>query len=84
MISLSWLLPKAKRCGVYVSQMQGGWHSHLAFRAKVLIWRVIIGGLLSGPSLRRRGLGLGMCCFCTSPLENNIHKFIKCPIMRII
>ena len=78
---------KQKRCGMYVSRMQGVgkyynmvWHSHLLFRAKVFIWRVMIGGTPLGSALKRLGLGPSTCFFCAIPLEDITHRFIKCPI----
>ena len=87
MTSLSWLSSKAaKLWNVCKSDarwwkiLQRGWHSYLPFRAKVFIWRVMIGGLPLGSALKRRGLGSGTCFFCTVPLEDSTHRFIKCPI----
>ena len=87
MASVSWLSPNAKKLwNVCKSDarwwkiLQRGWHSHLPFRAKVFIWRVVIGGLPSGSALKRRELGSGTCFFCTVPLKDSTHRFIKCPI----
>ena len=53
-------------------------YTHLPFRAKVFIRRVMIGGLPLGSTLKRRGLGLYSCFFCTIPLEDIMpHRFIK-------
>ena len=89
--SLSWLSPKAenvwnvcKSNARWWQIFQHGWHSHFQFRAKVFIWRVMIGGLPLGSSLKRRRLGSGICFFCTILLEDNTHRFIKCPIACII
>ena len=37
-----------------------------------------------GLALKRRGLVLGTCSFYTISLEDNTHRFIKCPIACII
>ena len=87
MPSLSWLSPKAEKVwNVCESNarwwkiLQPGWHSHLPFHAKVFIWSVMIGGLLLGSALKGREPGSGTCFFCTIPLEDSTHRFIKCPI----
>ena len=56
----------------------------LPFRAKVFIWRVTIGGSPLGSALKRRALGPDARFFHTIPLEDNTHRFIKCPIACII
>ena len=77
-----------RSCGMYVSQMQGGGRYYNVVRILIyhflqrysFIWRVMIGGLPLGSALKRRGLGFGTCFFCTVPLEDSTHRFIKCPI----
>ena len=64
--------------------LQRGWHLHLPLHAKVFIWTIIINGLSLSLTLRRRGLGSGMWFFCTIPLEDNTHRFIKCSVLLII
>ena len=59
-----------------------GWHSRLPFRAKVFIWRVIIGGLPVGEALRKRNLDNGMCFWCTVVVEDNHHRFLNCPVAK--
>ena len=87
-MSLSWLSPKAKNVWNICKSnarwwkiLQRGWH---AFYAKVIIWRVVIGGRPFGSALKRRGLGLVTCFFCTFQLEDNTHRLNKYPIVCII
>ena len=44
--------------------MQGD-KSHLPFRAKVFVWRAIIGGLTLVMDLKRRHISNGKCFSCT-------------------
>ena len=90
MASLSWLSRKVKRLwnlrksnSRWWEILQRGWPSHLPFHAKVSIWRVMIGGLPLGSTLKRRGLGSGTRFFCIIPLEDNTHRLIKCSITCI-
>ena len=59
-----------------------GWHSRLPFRAKVFIWRVIVGGLPMGEALRKRNIDNGMCFWCTVVVEDNRHRFLNCPVAK--
>ena len=40
----------------------------------------MIGGLPLGSALKRQRLGSGTCFFCTVPLEDSTHRFIKCHV----
>ena len=33
-----------------------------------------------GIVLKRRGLAMGNCFFCTAEMEDNAYRFIQCPI----
>ena len=85
--SLGWLSSKAEEeWRIHKSDqgwwqiLQRTWHSKLPLVAKVFIWRVLIGGLPLGIALKRRGLAMGNCFFCTVQMEDSTHRFIQCPI----
>ena len=58
--------------------------SHLPFRAKVFLWRVIVGGLPLAMALKRRNISNGTCFFCTVVEEDARHRFITCPVAKAI
>ena len=43
--------------------LDAGWQSHLPFRAKVFLWRAIVGGLPLAMALKRRHISNGTCFF---------------------
>ena len=46
--------------------LDGGWQSHLPFRAKVFLWCVIVGGLPLAMALKRRHVSNGTIFFLTN------------------
>ena len=64
--------------------LQKGWCSHLSFRAKVFIWRVMVGGLPLGDALCKRKIANGFCFFCTVEVEHSRHRFISCPVTKMV
>ena len=63
--------------------MQGD-KSHLPFRAKVFVWRAIIGGLTLVMDLKRRHISNGKCFFYTVVEEDARHRFITCSVAKAI
>ena len=63
------------------TQIRSGVVADLTLVAKVFIWRVLIGGLPLGIALKRRGLAMGNCFFCTIHIEDSTHQFIQCLIV---
>ena len=53
-----------------------GWQSHLPFRAKVFLWRVIVSGLPLAIALKRRHISNGKCFFYTVVEDDARHRFI--------
>ena len=64
--------------------LDAGWQSRLPFRAKVFLWRVIVGGLPLAMALKRRNISNGTCFFCTVVDEDARHRFITCPVAKAI
>ena len=64
--------------------LDAGWKSHLPFRAKVFLWRAMVGGLPLARALKRRHIGSGTCVFCTTIDEDSRHRFISCPVTKSI
>ena len=60
------------------------WHSHLPFRAKVFLWRVMVGGLPLGTTLKWRHILNETCFFEIVIKEDDKYKFITCPIAKAI
>ena len=61
-----------------------GWQSQLPFRAKVFLWRAIVGGLPLAMALKRRHISNGTCFFCTVAEEDARHRFITCSVAKAI
>ena len=59
------------------------WHSHLPFRAKVFLWRVMVGGLPLGTTLKWRHILNETCFFEIVIKEDDKYKFITCPITKL-
>ena len=85
--SLGWLLSKAeeewkihKFDDRWWQTLTRSWDSKFPLVAKVFIWRVLIGGLPLGITLKHRGLAMGNCFFCTVQMEVSTHRFIECLI----
>ena len=64
--------------------LDAGWLSHLPFRAKVFLWRAIVGGLPLAIALKRRHISNGACFFCTVVEEDARHRFITCAVTKAI
>ena len=60
------------------------WQSHLQFRAKVFLWRAIVGGLPLAMALKQRHISNGTCFFCMVVKEDARHRFITCPVAKAI
>ena len=54
-----------------VANLKHNWHSKLPLVAKVVVWKVFIGGLPLGLALKRRGLATCDCFFCIVQVEDN-------------
>ena len=64
--------------------LQKGWCSHLSFRAKVFIWRIMVGGLPLGDALCKRKIASGFSFFCTVKGEHSPHRFISCVVTKMV
>ena len=64
--------------------IKAGWCSRLMLRGKVFIWRVMVGALPLGDALKKRNITKGSCFFCLVELEHSRHRFISCPMARMV
>jgi hypothetical protein len=62
--------------------LDAGWKSCLPFRAKVFLWRTMVGGLPLAMALKRRNISSGTCVFCPSIDEDATHRFISCHVTQ--
>ena len=62
--------------------LDAGWKSCLPFRAKVFLWRTMVGGLPLAMALKRRNISSGTCVFCPSVDEDATHRFISCHVSQ--
>ena len=61
------------------------WQSHLQFRAKVFLWRTMVGGLSLTTTLTQRHISNGTCFFCKSVVsEDGRHSLITCLVGKVI
>ena len=51
---------------------------------KVFIWRVMIGTLPLGDTVRKRNIARGTCFFCSVELEHSKHRCLSCPMVRMV
>ena len=51
---------------------------------KVFIWRVMIGTLPLGDTVRKRNIARGTCFFYSMELEDNRHGLLSCLMTRVI
>ena len=57
--------------------LQKGWCSHLSFRAKVFNWRIMVGTWCIT-------IASGFYFFCTVEVEHSRHRFISCPVTKMV
>ena len=50
----------------------------------VFLWRAIVGGLPLAMTLKRRHVSNGKCLFCTVVDEDVGHRFITCPVAKVV
>ena len=58
--------------------------SRLMLQGKVFIWRVMVRALPLGDTLKKRNITKGSCFFCLVELEHSRHRFISCPMARMV
>ena len=60
--------------------LKHSWHSKFPLVTNVIFWRGLIGGLPLGLALKRHGLAMANCFFCSVQMEDNTLHFIQCTI----